>query len=123
VITIPGRPFFDAHMDSLFKRDLDRLLDTQYHDDAILISPAPILAVPPPHIVPRANLKDFFGRFLDFYGTLHIDSMEDFVALEDSIFFQAVVSSPEAGRWVMGEAWHIVDGKIDRQYGYSHKLD
>jgi len=122
VSTTPDRAFFDKHMEYLFSGDLDGLFESQYRDDAILIVPA-VSEGEPPSIVPRAQFKEFFGAFLDYYGELNVDSLDHFVALDDSIFFQAMVSSPKAGRWVMGEAWHMIDGKIDRQYDYVHKLD
>jgi hypothetical protein len=59
----PGRKYFDEHMAYIAKNDVDGLIDDQYAEDAVLISPFDILDTPPPHIV-RGNqaLKDFFRR-------------------------------------------------------------
>jgi hypothetical protein len=123
VSTSPGRKFFDEHMAYIGGKDVDGLIDDQYTDDAILISPFDILETPPPHVV-RGNkaLKEFFVKYLDWQGEIRVESLFDFAEAEDSIFFQAVFTS-HTGKWLVGDAWHMDKGKIDRHYSFAHKLD
>ncbi len=119
----PGRQFFDQHMSYLNTRELDLLVRTQYSENAVLITPYDILDVPPPHIIPAGPaLIDFFAKWLDYHGSMTIDSLYDFAELDDTISFQALMTS-QTGKWVLGEAWHLAGDKIDRHYGFVHKLD
>jgi hypothetical protein len=120
---ISGRQFFEQHMAYLSARDIDGLLKNQYTEDALLIAPFDILDVPPPHII-RAGpeLIVFFEKWLDYNAGMTVDSLYDFTELDDSIFFQRLITS-QAGKWILGEAWHLAGDKIDRHYGFAHKLD
>jgi hypothetical protein len=102
--------------------DVDGMIDKQYTDDAVLISPFDILDTPPPHVV-RGNraLKDFFRTYLNWQGEINVESLYDFAEIDDSICFQAIFTS-RTGRWVVGDSWHMRDGKIDRHYSFAHKL-
>jgi hypothetical protein len=122
VSTTPGRKFFDEHMAYIASKDVDGLVDDQYTDDAVLVSPFDILDVPPPHIV-RGNqaLKDFFKRYLDWQGEINLESLYNFAELDDSICFHAIVNS-HTGRWLVGDGWKLQDGKIDRHYSFAYKL-
>lgn len=121
--TTSGRQFFDQHMAYLSARDLDGLIKNGYTEDAVLITPFDVLDVPPPHIIKAGPaLIDFFGKWLDYHAGMTVDSLYDFAELDDSIFFQALITS-QAGKWVLGEAWHLAGDKIDVHYGFAHKLD
>jgi hypothetical protein len=110
-------------MGYLTNRDIDRLLEEQYTPDAVLITPFDILPTPPPHIIPAGpKLKDFFEKWLDYHGEMTVDSLYDFVELDDSISFQALMTT-QTGKWWISEAWHLAGDKIDRHYGYAHKLN
>ena len=123
VNTTSRRQFFDQHMEYLNTRDLDRLVRTQYREDAVLITPFDILDKPPPHIIPAGPaLVDFFAKWLDYHGAMTFDSLYDFAELDDTISFQALMTS-QTGTWVLGEAWHLAGDQIDRHYGFAHKLD
>jgi hypothetical protein len=120
--TTPGRKFFDEHMAYIYANDVAGMIDNQYTQDAVLISPFDILDVPPPHTV-RGNqaLKDFFNIYLPWQGAINVEDLTDFVETENSIFFQAVFTS-KTGRWAVGDAWHMTDGKIDTHYSFARKL-
>lgn len=118
-----NHPFFDQHMAYLAQRDLDGLLREQYTPDAILITPFDVLEKPPPHVVHAGPaMLDFFGRWLDYHGKFTVDSLYDYAETEDSISFHAQITS-KTGKWVLGEAWHKRGDKIDRHYGFAHKLE
>jgi hypothetical protein len=118
-----GQQIFDEHMGYLMSGDLEGLLKNQYTPDAILISPFDVLDVPPPHIVHAGpRMIEFFSKWLKMHTNMNLESLYDFAELEDSISFQALITS-QAGRWVLGEAWHLTPGgKIDRHYGFAHRI-
>ena len=118
----PGRKFFDEHMEYIGKMDVDGLIDDQYTEDALLISPFDILDTPPPHVVRgREALKDFFRKYLSWQGEIAVESLYDFAETDDAISFQAIFTS-HTGRWVVGDGWHMTDGKIDTHFSFAHRL-
>lgn len=123
-MTMPENAFFQKHMGYLMSGDLDGLLKDQYHPDAMLISPFDVLPnAKPPHVLENGpKLKEFFQAWLKSNDHMQLESLYDFVELDDSIFFQAIING-DAGRFVLGEAWHMRGDKIDRHYGFCHKLD
>ena len=52
--TTRGRKFFDTHMQYIYANKIDQMIDDQYTEAAVLISPFDVLSTPPPHIV-RGN--------------------------------------------------------------------
>jgi hypothetical protein len=120
--TTPGRRFFDEHLAYIYGNKLDQMIDDQYTADATLISPFDVLESPPPHIV-RGNqaLKDFFRTYVAWQGEIKVEQLYDFAETEDSISFQAIFTS-KTGKWVVGDAWHMRDGKIDVHYSFAHKI-
>ncbi len=120
--TSPGRTFLDEHMAYIAAKDVDGMIDNQYTEDAALISPFDILQTPPPHVLRgREAIKDFMRKYLDWQGEINVESFYDFVELDDSICFQAIFTS-HTGRWVVGDEWHLREGKIDRHYSFAYKL-
>jgi hypothetical protein len=120
--TTPGRQFFDQHMAYIYANQIDEMIDAQYTKDAVLISPFDVLKSPPPHIVKgNAALKAFFHTYLAWQGAIQDVSLNNFAETDDSIFFQAFFTS-KTGKWVVGDAWHMRDGKIDVHYSFSHRL-
>jgi hypothetical protein len=120
--TTPGRKFFDEHMAYIYANKIDEMIDNQYAQDAVLISPFDVLSTPPPHIV-RGNkaLKAFFRTYIDWQGGIKVEQLDNFAETPESIFFQAIFTS-KTGRWVVGDAWHMRDGKISVHYSFSHRL-
>jgi len=88
----------------------------------VLISSFDVLSVPPPHIV-RGNkaLKEFFRTYINWQGSINVESLYDFAETDDSIMFQAIFSS-KTGKWVVGDAWHMRDRKIDIHYSFAHRI-
>jgi hypothetical protein len=118
----PGRKFFDEHMAFIYANKIDEMIDAQYTEDAVLISPFDVLKTPPPHIV-RGNkaLKEFFRTYINWQGSIKVEQLYDFAETADSIFFQAIFTS-KTGRWVVGDAWHMRGGKIDVHYSFAHRI-
>lgn len=124
--TTPGRKFFDEHMAYIYAGKIDQMIDDQYTQDAVLISPFDALKTPPPHIV-RGNkaLKEFFHIYMEYQGSIQVEKLYDFAETDDSIFFQAIFTS-KTGRWVVGDAWHMrggLSGKIDVHYSFAYKIN
>lgn len=122
----PGRTFFDQHVNYLTAGDLDRLMQEQYLEDAVLISPFDVLDTPPPHILRgHEAIKDFLRKWLDYHGPSTFTSLTNFAETEDSVTFHATMTS-QTGNWMLGEAWHVVGGlpggKINRHYGFAYKI-
>ncbi len=123
--TSPGQKFFDEHMAYIYAGKIDQMIDDQYTQDAVLISPFDALKTPPPHIV-RGNkaLKEFFHIYMEYQGSIQVEKLYDFAETDNSIFFQAIFTS-KTGKWVVGDAWHMPDGltgKIDVHYSFAHKI-
>ena len=120
--TTPGRKFFDEHMAYIYANEIDQMIDDQYAQDAVLISPFDVLSTPPPHII-RGNkaLKEFFRTYIDWQGSINVEQLYDFAETENSIMFQAIFTS-RTGKWVVGDAWHMRDGKIDTHYSFAHRI-
>jgi hypothetical protein len=118
----PGKKFFDEHMAFIGAKDVVGMIDNEYTDDAVLISPFDILDTPPPHtVVGSQALKDFFEKYLAWQGEINVESLYNFVELEDSICFHAIFTS-HTGRWVVGDMWHLDGGKIDRHYSFAERI-
>ena len=122
----PGHTFFDQHVSQLTRGDLDSLIQEQYIEDAVMISPFDVLETPPPHILRgHEAIKNFLRKWLDYHGPSHFTSLTNFAETEDSVTFHATMTS-RTGNWMLGEAWHVVgglpNGKIDRHYGFAYKI-
>jgi hypothetical protein len=118
----PGRQFFDEHMTYLYEGNIDGMIDDQYTENAVLISPFDILDTPPPHIVRgRDALKEFFKKYTAWQGPINVESLYDFAETEDAISFQAVFTS-NTGRWVVGDGWSMDGGKIAYHFSFAHKI-
>ena len=62
------RKFYDKQMDYILRNDVDGMIDNQYAEDGVLISPCDMLDTPPPHIVRgRPALKVFFKKYLAWH--------------------------------------------------------
>lgn len=119
----PGHKFFNEHMEYIYANKIDEMIDNQYTEDAVLISPFDVLRTPPPHTVKgRKALKEFFHTYIQWQGSINVEKIFDFVETGDSIFFQAIFTS-RTGRWVVGDAWHMRGDKIDVHYSFAYKAE
>ena len=118
-----GREFFDKHMEYIYAGNIEGMIDDQYREDAVLISPFDVLSTPPPHIVRgRPALKEFFGTYMSWQGAIEVESLYDFAETEDAISFQAIFTS-QTGRWVVGDAWYMLDWMIAYHFSFAHRMD
>jgi ketosteroid isomerase-like protein len=104
----PGRALYQRQLQYLGARDVDGLVEHQYAEDALLIGADSV-------VQGREALRAHFRRYLDRLGTLRVDSTDVFVETEDSIFFEASVTSDRGPARVF-DAWVLRDGKIARHF-------
>ncbi len=115
------RKFYEKQMDYILRNDVDGMIDNQYAEDGVLISPFDMLDTPPPHIVRgRPALKEFFKKYLAWHGSIQVESIDQFAGTDESVFFQATFTS-QTGRWVVGDGWYLRHGKIAVHYSFAHK--
>jgi predicted SnoaL-like aldol condensation-catalyzing enzyme len=122
-MTTPGRQFFDEHMEYIAKQDMAGMIKDTYTEDAILYNAFPFLDTPPPNVVQgQESLIKVFKQYLDYQGEIKVDNLYNFLETDDVISFQAVITSPKTGQWVVGDTWLLRDGKIARHFGFAHQL-
>ena len=110
--------FFDRHLEYLAQNDLEGMVNDSYHSDAILYNAFPIYAGLPPWNIARGrgDILTLFKDYLDFQGVINVEKVYN--------YFEAVINSPNSGRWAAGDIWFMdADFKmILRHYGFAHKL-
>lgn len=118
-----GKDFFDKHMEYIYAGDIDGMIDAQYAEDAILLSPFDCVTdAKPPHIVRgRKALKDFFKKYMAWQGGIKVESLYCFTETDKTIQFQAVFTS-NTGKWVVGDGWYMKDGMIVYHASFAHKI-
>lgn len=104
----PKREFYEAQIRYLVAGDIEGLIDSQYTDDATLVSFDN-------HIHGNAALKEHFKGYLDMLGTLEVVSTDKFVETDDTIFFEATVNS-NFGQAKVFDAWVLRDGRISHHF-------
>lgn len=122
--TTPGRQFFDEHMQYIIRKDMAGMVKNTYTEDAILYNAFPFLDTLPPNVIQgQEELIKVFEAYLNYQGDIQVDSLYNFLETEDVISFQATITSPKTGKWAVGDAWLMQDGKIARHFGYAHSLE
>ncbi|NET02623.1 MAG: hypothetical protein F6K61_19165 [Sphaerospermopsis sp. SIO1G1] len=122
----PGRQFFDEHMKYIVAGDMVGMITDTYTEDAILYNAFPFLDTPPPNVIQgREALIKVFEAYLAYQGEIQVDSLYNFLETDDVISFQATITSPKTGKWVVGDVWTLVGTdtkKISRHFGFAHRL-
>lgn len=123
-MTTPGRKFFDQHMEYIVNQDMVGMIKDTYTEDAILYNAFPFHDTPPPNVIQgQENLIDVFEKYLAYQGGIEVNNLYNFLETDDVISFQAVITSPKTGKWVVGDTWLLREGKIARHFGFAHHLD
>ncbi|MBI4820499.1 MAG: nuclear transport factor 2 family protein [Deltaproteobacteria bacterium] len=112
-MTTFGKTFYDRQLAFLDKRQTDALVDSQYTDDAELIS----------HdfqVRGKEALKKHFAGYLERLGYIKLISTDKFTELPDAIFFEATVevkAGMEKGATVrVYDIFEFQNGKAKRHY-------
>src|SRR5437868_6941927 len=112
----PGRRFYEEQLAYLAAKDVDGLVDNHYNVDAVLVS----FDVT---VKGRDALREYFRTYLKRLGTLTVTSTDRFTETEDTIFFEATMTS-NLGTARVYDAFVLRDGKISYHFagviGPSH---
>jgi hypothetical protein len=100
----PGRQLYERQIGFLLAKDADRLIDTNYTEDAELVSFQTTVRG-------AAALKTYFRGYVEMLGDLVIESTDRFAETEDAVFFEATVRSA-LGRVRVYDAWALRGGRI-----------
>ena len=104
----PGRKFYEEQLDYLANTDVEGLVANHYNDDAVLMSFDVTVRG-------REALREYFRTYLERLGTLTVTSTDKFAETEDSIFFEATVTS-NLGTVRVYDAFVLRDGKISHHF-------
>jgi carbon-monoxide dehydrogenase small subunit len=104
VIDTPGKRFYENQVKYLLAGDAEGLVDSNYHDDAVVVSPDFIVRGKP-------ALKAHFRRYLNWVKIKQVKSTDNFVETDDSVLFEATIES-NMGTVKVYDAFVLKDGKI-----------
>jgi len=104
----PGRRFYERQLAYLQAKDVDRLIDQHYHDDAVLVRF---------DLTVRGHdaLKAYFRAYLQQLEYLELISTDQFTETDDAILLEATM------RTVLGtarvyDAFVLRDGKVSHHF-------
>jgi hypothetical protein len=106
--TTPGKAFYERQIDFLTKQDVEGLIKTQYHTDAVLVG---FDFTRRGH----AELIPHFKAYLANLGGIKLLSTDKFTEIDDAIFFEATVEVA-AGQAVVYDVFTFKDGKAIRHF-------
>ena len=105
----PGKEFYDRQVGFLAEQDIDGLVESQYHPDAVLVG----FDFEP--VRGTAALKTHFTGYLGHLGKIKLMSTDQFKEIEDGIFFEATVET-DIGIAVVYDVFTFKDGKAIRHF-------
>ena len=108
-MTSPGQEFYDRQVALLAENDMDKLVERQYHPDAVLV-----------HYELGAvsgleALKKHFKSYMEHLGYIKVLSTDMFHEVDDGIFFEATVETA-GGIAEVYDAMTFQDGKAIRHF-------
>lgn len=105
----PGKAFYDRQVGFLAEKDIDGLIETQYHPDAILLGFDGL------NVQGHDALKTHFTGYLDHLGYIKLLSTDKFAEIDDAIFFEATVETA-IGIAVVYDVFTFQDGRAIRHF-------
>jgi hypothetical protein len=105
---VDGREFYERHVQFLIDRDVDGLIESNYNDDALLVTHNAVVRG-------REELRQFFAGYLDLLGQLEVLSTDAFTDTGDTILFEATMRS-NLGEVRVYDAFVLRDGRIDYHF-------
>jgi ketosteroid isomerase-like protein len=100
----PGKQLYQHQVECLITRDVDRLIDGNYQDDAILITSSSTVKGKP-------ALKEHFKTDLDHVNIIQVQSADAFVESGDTTLFEATIET-DAGTAKVYDAFVLHNGKV-----------
>ena len=120
-----AKEFFDQHLEYLASGDLEGMVNNTYAENAILYNAFPIYEQQPWNVVRgRQDILTLFVDYMNFQGAINVEKLYNYIEGDKTISFQAVINSPNSGRWAAGDIWLMNEDFtiIERHYGFAHKL-
>jgi len=121
-----AKDFFDQHLEYLASGDLEGMVNKTYSENAILYNAFPIYGNLPPWNVVRGRqqILTLFNDYMSFQGAINVERLYNYIEGDKAISFQAIINSPNSGRWAAGDIWLMNDDftQIERHYGFANKL-
>lgn len=105
----PGKEFYDRQVKFLAEQDVEGLIESQYHPDAILVGFDDLT------VRGKDALKTHFKNYLGHLGKIKLLSTDKFAEIEDAIFFEATVET-DIGIAVVFDVFTFQDGKAIRHF-------
>jgi SnoaL-like domain len=105
---VAGREFYERHVQFLLDRDVEGLVETNYNDEAVLVTHNGVVRG-------REELKTFFAGYLEMLGDLEVLSTDAFTDTGDTIMFEATMRSA-LGEARVYDAFVLRDGRIDYHF-------
>lgn len=118
--------FFKEHMEYIAKGDYEGMVNDTYADDAVLYHNFPFFKGESPYIARgKKEIIDMEKVIFDpkNQGKITAGDPFNFVATEDFIGFQIIVTSPNTGKWLNTDAWVLRDGKITQYYAMGYLIE
>lgn len=105
------KAFYDRHIALLAKNDVAALVDSDYHDDAVMV----LFAKDEAEVIRgKDQLKGVLGAYLEFVYRGFV-STEKYAETEDSLAFEATIRTATGTEQVY-DVIELKDGKISRHY-------
>jgi carbon-monoxide dehydrogenase small subunit len=99
----PGKRFYQRQVEALLARDVDSLVDRNYHPDARLNTGDLVLRG-------HDAIREHFREFLSWMTIKEVASTDKFMESDDTVMFEATVTS-NLGRVRVYDAFVLDDGK------------
>ncbi len=104
----PGRKFYDRQIELLEAGDVEELVRSQYHEDAVLVGFDVMMRG-------HEELLRHFREYLQNLGSLRVLSTDKFTETEDSIFFEATARTDHGVARVY-DVFMLDGGKITHHF-------
>jgi len=104
IVDSPAKQFYQRQVECLISKDVDRLVDENYLDDAVLTSAEFTVRG-------KAALKEHFTNYLKWVTIKEVKSTDVFVESDNTILFEATVES-NYGTAKVYDAFVLRDGKV-----------
>jgi len=103
-----GQDFYERQVDFLAKQDIEGLVTTQYHPDAVLVGFEFTIRG-------QDQLREHFKNYLGHLGKIKLLSTDQFAEIDDAIFFEATVET-DIGEAQVYDVFTFKDGKAIRHF-------
>lgn len=108
IVDTPGKEFYERQVKHLLAGDAEGLVENNYLEEAVLVSPAFLVKGKP-------ALREHFRNYLRWVQIKEVLSTDAFVETENSVLFEATVQSNH-GVVKVYDAFVLKDGKINYHF-------